>query len=87
MFIVTLNHYCGSSLEASQPQQIWGPFQTEKEAIELEDNVNKWIEANSWGGERLAQTFEVNDLNFPKSADELRDILGEDDEEDDDEEV
>ena len=84
MFIVTLNSYYGSGLEASQPQEIWGPFQTEEEAIELENNVNKWIEDNCWE-DLLAQTFEVNDLNFPKSADELRDILGKDEEDEEDE--
>jgi hypothetical protein len=48
MFIVTLSSYFGSCVEASQPQEIWGPFKTEKEAIELEDNINKWIEENDW---------------------------------------
>jgi hypothetical protein len=79
MFIVTLSSYFGSCVEASQPQEIWGPFETKKEATTLEKNVNKWIKDSDWG-ERLAQTFEIGNMNIPHSADDLAEILDIEDE-------
>lgn len=77
---MTLNSFYGSSLEGSQPLHIFGPFETMDQAEEVEDSINEMLEEL---GEQdiLAQSFEVDGRDFPKSTEELKELLGFEDDE------
>jgi hypothetical protein len=54
---------------------IFGPFETMDQAEEVEENINEMLEEMG-EQEILAQAFEIDGKDFPKSTDELIDLLG-----------
>lgn len=84
MFIVTLNSFYGSALEGSQPIKIYGPFSSQEQAEEVEDQINNLLEEMG-EGEILAQAFKVNTSSkIPQTIEELEVITSFEDEDDDD---
>jgi hypothetical protein len=78
-----INSGYGSTTDAMHPQEVWGPFTSEKQAEDLSDKIDKWLEELDMD-EYLCQILELDDGELPPSSrQDLADILGLDDDDED----